>query len=56
MTAVDRARPTHLTYASWFRDPADLRTGWGAGGVSASPTSAWTFDDDAIAKFDFDDE
>jgi streptogramin lyase len=32
---------------------ADLRPDWGAGGMSAGPTTAWTFDDNAVARFDF---
>lgn len=29
-----------------------LRDGWGASGMSAGPDTAWTFDDDAIARID----
>lgn len=32
---------------------ADLKADWGRSGMSVGPTTAWTFDDDAIARFDF---
>jgi glutamine cyclotransferase len=32
---------------------ADLRADWGQSGMSVGPTTAWTFDDDTIARFDF---